>query len=252
MPRLFHRAPERSVGADLHELVVRSERGVAHRHDPRRAAKAGDAAKGLRMDLPHTIWADVRARRPAAGSLPRRRSSCRRAFARSRRARSVLQATIPSGYRPRDPLMSIGRSSVIALLLTLPTLEGAQLFATASSVPTHLGNRCRLQQALTALFRRPPPIMFDPRAGRRRLRRRASSRSSAASSAPSLAWPPCSATRGPSVLCGSNRIGLERAASAERLVRPNRRILDLGVELSAEQDHDHRDPHPHHHADSRA
>ena len=48
---------------------------------------------------PHTIWAHVRARRPAAGSLPRRRSSCRRAFARSRRARSVLQATIPSGYR---------------------------------------------------------------------------------------------------------------------------------------------------------
>jgi hypothetical protein len=125
---------------------------------------------------------------------------------------------------------------------------------------------CRLlQQVLTALFRRksenpfPFPIMFDPRAGRDaappEVARFLAVHSAA--SAPSLALAAFgSAIRGPSV-CGSNRIGLERAAPAERLVRLNRRILrglmlDLGVELSAEQDHDHRDPHPHHHADSRA
>jgi hypothetical protein len=63
--------------------------------------------------------------------------------------------------------------------------------------------------------------------------------------------------RRPSILCSSNRIGLDGATPAERLVWPDRGILrglmlDLGVELRAEQDHDHRDPHPHHHADSRA
>ncbi len=57
--------------------------------------------------------------------------------------------------------------------------------------------------------------------------------------------------------CRPDGVGHHRAALAQRLLGAHRQILrglmlDLGVKLAAEQDHDGRDPHPHHHADSGA
>ena len=55
----------------------------------------------------------------------------------------------------------------------------------------------------------------------------------------------------------SNRIRHDGPARAERLVAADRRVtrglmLNLGIELRAEQNHDRGNPHPHHHADAGA
>src|ERR1700761_5955068 len=51
MPGLVHRALERGVEADLHDLVFGTEHGPAHRCDPRVRAEVSEAGEGLRMDL---------------------------------------------------------------------------------------------------------------------------------------------------------------------------------------------------------
>src|SRR5262249_16609487 len=80
----------------------------------------------------------------------------------------------------------------------------------------------------------------------------------------SVLRPPSSVVRRPSsVLCPlsarrlADRVGHGGAAGAERLVGADRGVagglvLDLRIELGAEQDDDGAQPHPHHQADCRA
>ena len=60
----------------------------------------------------------------------------------------------------------------------------------------------------------------------------------------------------PLALSGSNSISFDSAAATQRLFRPHRGVLrrlmlNLGIKLCAQQNHDHGNPHPHHHADRR-
>jgi hypothetical protein len=54
--------------------------------------------------------------------------------------------------------------------------------------------------------------------------------------------------------CRPHRIGHDCASHSKRFLSANRRIecglmFNFGVQLATEQDHNSRNPHPHHHAD---